>query len=296
MIRIQTMSACACTIFAASSAAAQQDFSGVTIKATKVAGHIHMLEGRGGNLGVSVGDDGVLLVDDQFAPLAERILAAIDELGGDKPKFILNTHWHGDHTGGNEFFGESGTIIAHTNVRERLATPQELFGRKTDPRPPHALPVITFDKSLSIHFNGEEIRVVHFPHGHTDGDSVVFFTKSKVVHMGDLMFMGMFPFVDLDHGGDVEGLIRNVQSVIDQVARDMKVIPGHGPLTDYEGLETYHRMLVETTDVVRKAIEAGKTADDIKNLQLPEKWKPWGTGFIKTDKWMETIYNSLTRK
>ena len=296
MIRIQTMNACACAIFAAASAAAQQDFSDVRIKATNVAGHIHMLEGRGGNLGVSVGDDGVLLVDDQYAPLAERILTAISELGGDRPKFILNTHWHFDHTGGNEFFGESGTIIAHANVRERLATPQEYYGRTIDPLPPRALPVIVFNQSLSIHFNGEEIRIIHFPHGHTDGDSVVFFTKSNVVHMGDLVFMGMFPFVDLDHGGDVEGLIRNVQSVIDQVKPDIKVIPGHGPLTDYEGLKTYHRMLVETTDLVRKAIKAGKSADDIKKLPPPEKWTTWGNGFIKTDQWMETIYNSLTRK
>lgn len=296
MLRFHIVNACVCAIFAASSAAAQQDFSDVRIKATRVAGHIHLLEGRGGNLGVSIGADGVLLVDDQYAPLAERILAAIDELGGDKPKFILNTHWHGDHTGGNEFFGESGTLIAHTNVRERLATPQELLGRKINPLPPHALPVITFNKSLSIHFNGEEIRVIHFPHGYTDGDSVVFFTKSNVVHIGDLMFMGMFPFVDLDHGGDVEGLIRNVQSVIDQIKPGIKVIPGHGPLTGYEGLKTYHRMLVETTDLVRRAIKAGKSAEDIKKLQPPEKWRTWGNGFIKTDRWMETMYSSLTRK
>lgn len=296
MIRFSSVSVCAAVALAASITTAQQDFSGVEIKATKVAEHIHMLEGRGGNLGVSIGDDGVLLIDDQYAPLADRILAAINKLGGGKPKFILNTHYHGDHTGGNEFFGESGTIIAHTNVRERLATPQELFGQKIEPLPAGALPVITFNESLSVHFNGEEIRVLHLPKGHTDGDSVVFFTKSNVVHMGDLMFMEMFPFVDLDHGGDVEGLIRNVQSVIDRLQPGVKIIPGHGPLTDLEGLKTYHQMLTDSTDVVRNAMKEGKSAEEIKNLPAPKRWKSWGDGFIKTDRWMETIHKSLTRK
>ncbi len=290
------MGAFAMTLLGVSAAMGQQDFSGVEIKATRITEHVHMLEGRGGNLAVSIGEDGVLLIDDQYAPLAERILTAIDKLGGKKPKFILNTHWHGDHTGGNEFFGETGTIIAHTNVRERLATPQELFGRTIAPLPAGALPVITFDESLNIHFNGEELRVMHFPHGHTDGDSVVLFTKSNIIHMGDLMFMGMFPFVDLDHGGDVDGLILNVQRVIDQIQPGIKVIPGHGPLSDYEGLKTYHQMLVDTTDVVRKAIKAGKSAEFIKKMPAPEKWKSWGNGFIKTDRWMETIHRSLTRK
>jgi cyclase len=296
MLRFLKTGVCALTALWISTASAQQDFSNVEIKATKVAEHIHMLTGRGGNLGVSIGEDGVLLVDDQYAPLADRILAAISKLGGEKPRFILNTHWHGDHTGGNEFFGESGTIIAHTNVYERLATPQVLFGRKIDALPPAALPVITFDESLSVHFNGEELRVIHFSHGHTDGDCVVFFIKSNVVHMGDLMFMGMFPFVDLDHGGDVLGLIRSVESVIDQVKPGIKVIPGHGPLSDYAGLASYHQMLVDTTQVVRSAIQAGMSAEEIKKLPAPTKWKSWGNGFIKTDRWMETIYKSLTRK
>jgi len=296
MVRLFSMKVCALILLGATAAIAQQDFSTVEIKSTKVAEHIHMLSGRGGNLGVSIGEDGVLLVDDQYAPLAERILAAIRKLGGEKPKFILNTHWHGDHTGGNEFFGESGTIIAHTNVYERLSTPQVLFGRKIDTLSHLALPVITFDKSLSLHFNGEELRVMHFSHGHTDGDCVVIFTKSNVVHMGDLMFMGMFPFVDLDHGGDVLGLIQSVESVIDQVRPGVKVIPGHGPLSDYAGLTSYHQMLVDTTHIVRSAIQAGKSAEEIKKLPAPDKWKSWGNGFIKTDRWMETIYKSLTRK
>ncbi len=274
---------------------AQQDFSNVEIKATHVAGSVHMLEGSGGNIGVSVGEDGILIVDDQFAPLADKIREALRKLGGDKPRFILNTHWHGDHTGGNEAFGRDGTIIAHTNVRHRLAVKQELFGRTIDPLPKVALPVITFDDSLSLHFNGEEIRVLHLPHGHTDGDSIVIFTKSNVVHMGDHLFMEMFPFVDLDHGGDVEGLIRNIARVIDNAQPGAKFIPGHGPLSSIDDLKTYHRMLVETSELVRKGIAAGKGLQEIKAGGVPEAWKSWGEGFIKTDRWLETLHRSLTR-
>jgi glyoxylase-like metal-dependent hydrolase (beta-lactamase superfamily II) len=274
----------------------QQDFSKVEIKATHVAGNIHMLEGSGGNIGVSVGPDGVLIVDDQFAPLSEKILEAIRKLGGDRPRFILNTHWHGDHVGGNPEFGRHGTIIAHDNERKRLSTRQEIFGRAVEPMAKEGLPVITFDESLSVHFNGEEIRVIHFPTGHTDGDAVVFFPGSNVVHLGDHMFAGAFPFVDLDHGGDVEGFARNVAEVISRLPADVKIIPGHGPLSNLEDLKTFHSMLVETTDVVRRAVAAGKTIDQIKAEGVPAKWQPWGNGFIKTDRWLETIYRSLTAK
>ncbi|HKR60894.1 MAG TPA: MBL fold metallo-hydrolase, partial [Pyrinomonadaceae bacterium] len=176
-----------------------QDFSKVEITATKVNGNIFMLQGQGGNIGVSVGADGILIVDDQFAPLADKIKAALKTLGEGKLKFVLNTHWHGDHTGGNAQFGPEAPIIAHDNVRRRLATEQksEFFKRTTPASPKEALPVITFDKSLSVHFNGEEIKVIHFPQGHTDGDSVIFFTTSNVVHMGDDFFVARFPFVDL---------------------------------------------------------------------------------------------------
>lgn len=272
---------------------AQQDYSNVQIKTISVTSRIHMLEGRGGNIGVFVGKDGVLMIDDQYAPLSDKIKAAIKNLGGDKPKFILNTHWHGDHVGGNATFGRDGTIIAHENVRTRLATDQQLFGQTVKARSGDALPVITFDDSLSIHFNGEDIRVIHFPHGHTDGDSVIFFTQSNVVHMGDLMFMGMFPFVDLDHGGDVSNLATNISTIITKLKPGVKVIPGHGPLSDLNDLKTYHRMLIETTDVVKSGLAAGKTLEQIQSAGVPDQWKGWGNGFIKTDKWLETIYNSL---
>ena len=280
------------------SASAQTDFSKVQMKATKVAGNVYMLEGAGGNIGVSVGDDGLLIVDDQFAPLADKIRAALKGIADKKLHFILNTHWHGDHTGGNVAFGPEATIIAHDNVRKRLSTEQKsaVFNSTTSPSPKEALPVITFDQTLTVHFNGEDIRAIHYPHGHTDGDSVIFFSASNVVHLGDDFFAGRFPFVDLESGGSVEGLIKNVGELITKIPNDAKLIPGHGPISTLDDLKSYHRMLQQTTEIVRGKIKAGKTLDQIKSEGLPAEWAPWGTGFIKTDRWVETIYRSLTAK
>jgi glyoxylase-like metal-dependent hydrolase (beta-lactamase superfamily II) len=259
-----------------------------------------MLEGAGGNIGVSVGADGILIVDDQFAPLADKIRAALKTLGEGKLKFVLNTHWHGDHTGGNVKFGPEAPIIAHTNVRKRLATEQRLsiLGREnvSPASPKEALPVITFDESLSVHFNGEEIRVVHFPHSHTDGDSVIFFTGSNVVHMGDNFFAGKFPFVDLSSGGDVEGMTKNVGAIIGRLPSDVKIIPGHGPISNIADLKLYHRMLTETIGIIRKHMLAGKTKQQIHAEGLPEEWKSWGTSFVNTEMWIETIYQSISKQ
>ena len=277
---------------------AQTDFSKVEIKVTKVAGNVYMLEGSGGNIGVSVGDDGILIVDDQFAPLADKIRAALKGIADKKLRFILNTHWHGDHTGGNAAFGPEAPVIAHDNVRKRMAVEQksEFFKRTTPASPKEALPVITFDHNLTVWFNGEEIRVIHFPHGHTDGDAVIFFTQSNVVHLGDDFFAGRFPFVDLESGGSVEGLTKNIGEIITKIPPGAKLIPGHGPLSTIEDLMNYHNMLVTTSDIVRQKIAAGKTLDQIKTEGLPDTWKPWGTGFIKTDLWLEIVYRSLTAK
>ena len=282
----------------ASPCLAQQDFSKVEVKATKVNGNIYMLQGAGGNIGVSVGTDGILIVDDQFAPLADKIKVALKTLGDGKLKFVLNTHWHGDHTGSNVVFGPEAPIIAHDNVRKRLATEQksEFFKRTTPASPKEALPVITFGQSLSVHFNGEEIRVIHFPQGHTDGDSVIFFSNSNVVHMGDDFFAGRFPFVDLESGGSVQGLVKNVGEIIAKLPADVKIIPGHGPISSLDDLKKYHQMLSETISIVQKKIAEGKTVDQIKSEGLSDEWKEWGTGFIKTDMWLETIYRSLSKK
>ncbi len=277
---------------------AQQDLSQVQIKATKVAGNVYMLEGAGGNIGVSVGDDGILIVDDQYAPVADKIRAALKGIADKKLRFILNTHWHGDHTGGNVVFGPEAPIIAHDNVRKRMATEQksEFFKRTTPASPKEALPVITFDKNLSVHFNGEEIRAIHYPHGHTDGDSVIFFTTSNVVHLGDNFFAGRFPFVDLESGGSVEGLTKNIGEIINKIPAGAKLIPGHGPLSTIDDLKLYHGMLQQTSGIIREKISAGKTLDQIKSEGLPEEWKTWGTGFIKTDRWIEIVYLSFTTR
>lgn len=275
---------------------AQTDFSKVEIKATKVAGNVHILEGAGGNIGVSVGADGILIVDDQFAPLADKIKAALKGLGEGKLKFILNTHWHSDHTGGNAIFGPEAPIVAQANVRKRLAEGSNIPNRVVKPAPKEALPVITFDQSVSVHFNGEEIRAIHVPHGHTDGDAVIYFIGANVVHMGDQFFNGMFPFIDLDSGGDVAGYIKNVGDVIARVPAGVKIIPGHGQLATVEDLKRFQHMLTETTDIVRKKMAAGKTLDQIKAEGLPAEWKSWGTGFVNTDRWISTIHRSFTRK
>ncbi|HEX7185354.1 MAG TPA: MBL fold metallo-hydrolase [Thermoanaerobaculia bacterium] len=276
-------------------AAQQRDFSKVEVKASKVAGNVHMLQGSGGNIGVSVGNDGILIVDDQFAPLADKIRAALKGLGEGKLRFVLNTHWHGDHTGGNPIFGKEASIIAHDNVRKRLATEQRVFGETIPPSPPEALPVITFGESLSVHFNGEEIKVIHFPHGHTDGDSVIFFTKSNVVHMGDDFFAGRFPFVDLASGGSVQGLTANIEKILGELPADVKIIPGHGPLSTPADLRAFHRMLVETTRIVADRKKAGKNLEAIQAEGLPEEWKEWGSGFIDTKLWISIVSESLDK-
>ena len=284
-------------VLSASLGLAQQDFSGVEVSATPVNGTVHMLRANpaAGNIGVSVGADGLLIVDDQFAPLADKIQAALTGLADGPLRFILNTHWHGDHTGGNATFGQRAPIIAHTNVRKRLMTEQNVGGRAIPAAPPAAWPVVTFDESVSIHFNGEEIRVVHFPRGHTDGDSVVFFTGSNVVHMGDHFFAGGFPFVDLDSGGDVEQFTANIATVLDQLADDVQVIPGHGPLSSKDELRAYHRMLVETTDIVRQRIAAEQSLEQITQAGFPDEWKDWQAGMISAERWIAIIHRSLTR-
>ena len=266
---------------------AQRNLDDVEIKATPVAGRVHLLEGAGGNIGVSAGPDGVLIVDDQFAPLAAKIAAKLKELNPAPARYVLNTHWHGDHTGGNAAFGAAGsTIVARSEVRERLS-------KKKDPVAAE-LPTITFRNEASVHFNGEEIRLVALGPGHTDGDTMVWFTGSKVAHLGDQFFAGRFPFIDLGSGGDVAGYVANVEKALSILPPDTKVIPGHGPLASIDDLKAFRDMLVETTGIVRTALRDGKSLDQVKAAGLPDKWKPWGTGFINTSRWLEVCYNSLS--
>jgi cyclase len=260
-----------------------RDFSKVEIKVIPVAKNIHMLEGSGGNIGVSVGPDGILIVDDQFAPLAEKIEAAVKGLNPGKLKFVLNTHHHGDHTGGNTAFGTKGaTIVAQSNVRIRLT--KDLNVKK------EGHPVVTFDNSSSVHFNGEEIKLIHYGPGHTDGDSVIYFTGANVVHMGD-QFVSGFPFVDFTSGGNVAGYIKTVATVLEKIPADAKVIPGHGTLSTVEDLKNFHAKLVETSDFVKKQIAEGKSLTDIKAQGLPEKYKG-----NNADRWITAIHQEATKK
>ena len=281
------------TILAASGQAdAQRNWDEVVVEAHPVVGNIYMLTGSGGNIGVSVGDDGILIVDDQYAPLADKIKAALRGLHTGPLKFVLNTHFHGDHVGGNPIFGMEATIVAHTNVRKRVSTPQQRGVQTIPAMVEDGWPVITYDEAVSIHFNGEEIRLVHIPDGHTDNDSYVYFTGSDVIHMGDTFFNGRFPFVDLRSGGTVAGLIRNIGHVLEMIGPDTRVIPGHGDLGDLAALQTYHDMLVATTEAVRAMMAEGKTLDEIKASGLPEEWAGYASDFVPEARWIETIHNS----
>ena len=266
------------------------------MKTVKITDRVYMLQGRGGNVGALVGADGILIVDDDYAQVSQKIADALKTLGSDRPRFIFNTHWHGDHTEGNKFFGKESLILAHTNVRRRLSVESTVRGNRFQPYEKFALPIFTYDQSMSVHFNDEEVRAVHYPNGHTDGDSVIFFTKSNVVHLGDDFFVGRFPFVDLDSGGSVTGLTKNIDDILAKLPGDAKIIPGHGALSTREDLKAYHQTIVETTDIVQKGMTAGKTLEGLKKDGLPEKYKSWGEGFIKTDRWIETIYKSLSAK
>ena len=255
----------------------------VPIRAFEVAGKVYMLQGAGGNIAASVGPDGALLVDDQFAVLAPKILAKLADIGPGKLRLVLNTHWHGDHVGGNAVFGKDATIVAQENVRKRMQAGA----------PPEALPVLTFDHDVTLHFNGEEIEVVHLPAGHTDGDSVVWFTGSKVVHTGDLFFAGHFPFVDLQSGGTIDGFIAGVEAILAKLPQGAKIIPGHGPLSERKDLEAYRAMLVESRDLVRAWKKRGLTLEQAKEQGMPEKYASFAWEYMSGESWIETLWQGV---
>jgi glyoxylase-like metal-dependent hydrolase (beta-lactamase superfamily II) len=287
-------------LLAVAATAQEQDFSKIQSRITKVAGNVYMIDGTGGfaggNIGVSVGDDGILIVDDQYAPLADKIQAALKGVTDKPVRFVLNTHFHGDHVGGNRYFGQHATIIAHDNVRVRMVTgnPDPNPDNHRDPAPKVALPVITFDSTATVHINGEDIRAVHFPHGHTDGDAVLWFTQSNVVHMGDDFFNGVFPFIDVDSGGSAQGLIKNIEEIIPQLKPDTKIIPGHGPLGTVEDLKTYLAMLKDSYAIVDANVKQGKTLDQLKKEHVLAKYDKWAWDVFKADDFVEFIYKDIT--
>ncbi len=279
------------------SLAGQQNMEDVEIRTIPVADGVHMLTGRGGNIGVSTGDDGVFLVDDQYAPLTDKILAAIEGLSDRPVRFVINTHWHGDHTGGNENLGEAGALlVAHENVRERMSTEQfiEAFGNRVPPSPPAALPVVTFTEAVTFHWNDEEIRVFHTPSAHTDGDAIIHFVGANTVHMGDTYFNGYYPFIDLSSGGDLDGIIAAADRVLALARPDTRIIPGHGPLSDVPTLRAYRDMLVSVRDRVRALIAQGMSREEVIAAAPTASFDPeWGDGFIEPDQWVGMVYDSL---
>ncbi|MFB6368160.1 MAG: MBL fold metallo-hydrolase [Gemmatimonadota bacterium] len=284
----------ACWLAGPPQAEAQDRFAGVQVEAQHVAGSVYMLTGSGGNIGATVGGDGTLIVDDQYAPLSDEIMATLEKIGQGNVQYVLNTHCHGDHTGGNPVFGETAPIIAHHNVRRRLADAQIPCGGDSAQMDPSGLPVVTFSDSVSVHFNDERIRVLHYPHAHTDGDAAVYFEGSNVLHAGDLYFAGQFPFVDLNTGGSVQGMIDAVRDLIERMPEDVRVIPGHGSVSGLDGLREYHRMLTETAAFVRKRMETGASLEEIQAEGLPAEWKGWASDFIPEDRWIRTIYDSYS--
>ncbi len=279
-------------------ALAQRDFDDVKIEATDLGGGIYMLTGAGGNLGVCVGQDGVFLIDDQYAPLSEKIMAAIKELSDQPVQFVFNTHWHGDHTGGNENFGETGSlVVSHANVRRRLSTEQfsEFLDRTTEASPEGALPVVTFTDSLSFFYNDEEIVVFHVPAAHTDGDGVVHFTKANIIHSGDIIFYGLYPYIDVSAGGSIDGVIAGVKILLDLSDDQTRIIPGHGPLLQRDKLEEYLALLEDVRGTVAQEIKAGKDLAAILATKPAAAYdEAWGQAWLTSDQFVEEIFDSLS--
>ncbi|HXE81545.1 MAG TPA: MBL fold metallo-hydrolase [Vicinamibacterales bacterium] len=299
-MRARILAAAAALVLSASGAHAQQDFSKVEIKVEKVADGLFMLIGAGGNIALSVGDDATFIVDDQYAPLTDKIVAAIRTVTEQPVKFVVNTHWHGDHTGGNENFGKAGAvIIAHDNVRQRMSveTFNERFKQKIPAAPHAALPVVTFAEAVTLHLNGDTIRVTHVPPAHTDGDAIVHFTKANVLHMGDLFFNGGYPFVDVWSGGNVDGILGAVDKALAMGDDKTRIIPGHGPLADKAALERYREVVSTVRDRVKALVDQGKSLEDVKAAQPSKEFDAqWGQGFMKGETFVELVYMSLTGK
>ncbi|MEX0644988.1 MAG: MBL fold metallo-hydrolase [Parvularculaceae bacterium] len=295
----RAMAAAIAAFLVASPALAQRDFSSVEIKTVKVAEGLFMLEGAGGNIGLSTGADGAFVIDDQYAPLSAKILAAIKKETDAPVEFVLNTHWHGDHTGGNEAFGAAGArIVAHENVRKRLKEGLTYAsGHTTPPAPTGALPIITFSDRVTFYWNGQDIEAFHPAAAHTDGDAIIVFRTANVAHMGDIFFNGLYPFIDLESGGDLDGYIAAQEAALAKIDDKTKVIPGHGPLAKKADLKTSADMLKSVRARVKALIDAGKTEDEVVAAKpLADLDAEWSWDFINGETMTRTAYRSLARK
>jgi cyclase len=296
-LAVKRLAAVALATALASATALAQDFSRVEIATTRLNDTTYMLTGAGGNLGLSVGEDAVFLVDDQYAPLTDRINAAIAKITSKPVRFVINTHWHFDHTGGNENYGKAGAlIVAHENVRKRMSSEQflEFLRMKIEPSPKAALPVVTFNDAVSFHLNGDEIRAIHVPRAHTDGDAMVHFLKSDVIHMGDVYFNGRYPFIDTSSGGTVQGVIAACDKVLAIATDNTRIIPGHGPLSNRAELQAYRDMLATVLSRIKAMIAEGRKLEEITASRVTEDFDPkWGKGFIAPHKFAEMVAMNL---
>jgi cyclase len=291
-----------CAVLALAGLAANagaQDMRDVPVRTERVADGVYMLVGNGGNIGVSVGEDGVVLIDDQFAPMVPKIEAAVRALSERPIRFVINTHWHGDHTGGNEALGKAGAVIvAHGNVRERMSVEQfnAFTGSPTPASPREALPVVTFEHGVTLHVNGDDLEVIHLPRAHTDGDAVIRWRRANVVHMGDLFFNGTYPFIDVASGGSVNGLVEALDFVLGSVDGAVRIIPGHGPLAGRAELQAYRDMLAAVRDRIAAQIAAGRSQDEVIAARPTADFDAaWGGGFFKPDEWVARLYVDLRR-
>jgi cyclase len=280
-------------------AAQTQDFSKVQIGSEQLAPGVYMLTGAGGNIALSVGEDAAFIVDDQYAPVTDKISAAIAKLTDKPVRFVINTHWHGDHTGGNENFGKAGAaIVAHDNVRRRMSTEQvnDFFKSKTPASPRLALPVVTFADSVTLHLNGDTVRTMHVPSAHTDGDAIIHFEKANVLHMGDLYFNGMYPFIDAQSGGSVDGVIAAAEKALTMGNAETKIIPGHGPLGNRAALTEYRDMLKAARDRITTLVKSGRSLAQIQAEQpLKDLDAKWGNGFLKPDQFLAMLHGVISK-
>jgi cyclase len=278
---------------------AQQDFSAVKIETQQVGNGLYMLMGSGGNMALSTGPDGSVLVDTEYAPLNSKIAAAVKQAGGTPVKFVVNTHWHGDHTGGNEPFGKAGAvIIAHNNVRVRMSTEQFMaaMNQKVPPSPKAALPTITFPTRATFHWNGNTVNVIHVAPAHTDGDSIVHFTNANVIHTGDIFVKDQYPFIDLSSDGSLDGIIAASEAVLARSDANTKIIPGHGDLANRSDVQRYHDMVVKVRGNIKTLIDQGKSEDEVLAAKPTAEFDAaWGGGFMTPENFTRFSYQSLKR-